>query len=90
MKTCIINPHAMEIFKALPFNDGLVRLWNHILANDGKPSLADSMEPIRPSDYGMVEKQITELLDAWQKLDPEGASSIVLTWCNVGPSRVAA
>lgn len=88
MHVVIINHNAMKLFKAMTFNAGLIALWNHLLTLNGQPTLEDSTEPIKPSAYGIPEKQTKELLDAWQKADPEGAATMVMTWCNVGPSSV--
>lgn len=86
-----IPADILEALEGLPFNDGLVALWNHILIAHGKPTLADSTEPIRPQDYALPEAQTKALLDAWSASAKHSERpGIMMTWCNVGPSTVKA
>lgn len=85
--TVILSPERLDAFGAMPFHDGLVALWNDILATCGLPSLADSSEPVKPGAFRIPKADATRLLDAWiAKASPIDRPSIMMTWCNVGPS----
>ncbi len=84
-----LSPAILAQYGALPFEEGLVAVWNAILASAGELPInsPDRTENIRPYDYALPKEQTKALLEAWMSsasvMDRPG---IAMTWCNVGPS----
>ncbi len=89
-RVVILTADDMARLSAMRYGDGIVALWNHILADAGELSLGhpDRTESVRPGAYALPKAQTMALLEAWTRNSgsAEAAPGIMMHWCNVGPS----
>ena len=75
---------------AMRYADGIVALWNRILAACGEPPLgAPERATIRPGDYAIPRDAWVRLSQAWIDNAPEAErSGVCMHYVNVGPAAI--
>jgi hypothetical protein len=88
-RVIILSDAAMKALGAMRYADGIVAVWNRILAECGQPAINDPArtESVRPGDYALPKAQTLALLEAWTSQETADVRvPIHMHWCNVGPS----